>query len=191
MSHFGILNDEQILDLCQEAEMISPFEQQLVRQSPDGGKVISYGLSSFGYDLRVADEFRVFTNVNNTVIDPKSFDEQSFVTVRGDSCVIPPNSFALAHSIEFFRIPRDVLAVCVGKSTYARLGIVTPVTPFEPMWSGQVTLEISNTSPLPARIYAGEGLCQVLFFRGAPCRTSYADRNGKYQDQRGVTLPRS
>lgn len=186
----GLLNDKQITQLCEEEAMISPFERDLVRRNPQGEKVISYGLSSYGYDLRVAHEFRVFTNVNSTVVDPKEFDETSFVTVKGDSCIIPPNSFALAHSMEYFRIPADVLAVCVGKSTYARLGVVTPVTPFEPGWHGEVTLEICNASPLPARIYAGEGLCQVLFFRGEPCRTDYAARSGKYLGQRGVTLAR-
>lgn len=191
MNSFGILNDEEILALCEEHGMIEPFERELIRRAPSGERIISYGLSSFGYDLRVAREFKVFSNVNNTVVDPKHFDEGSFVTVEGDSCIVPPNSFALAHSVEFFRIPREVLAVCVGKSTYARMGVVTNVTPFEPGWSGQVTLEISTTSPLPARIYANEGLCQVLFFRGTACRTSYADRNGKYQGQTGVTLPRS
>lgn len=187
----GILNDEQILELCETERMIEPFERVLVRRSPAGEPVISYGLSSYGYDLRVAREFKVFTNVNTTIVDPKTFDAQSFVTVEGDSCIIPPNSFALARSVEYFRIPRDVLAMCLGKSTYARMGIVCAITPFEPGWCGEVTLELSNTTPLPARVYAGEGLCQVVFFRGAPCRTSYADRGGKYQGQTGVTLPRS
>lgn len=186
----GILNDVQIMELCDRSAMIEPFERELIRRSDSGAPVISYGLSSFGYDLRVAHEFRVFTNISNTVVDPKDFDERSFVVVEGDSCIIPPNSFALARSIEYFRIPRDVVAICVGKSTYARMGLVTHVTPFEPGWCGQVTLEIANTSPLPARVYANEGLCQVLFFRGEACRTSYADRNGKYQGQTGVTLPR-
>lgn len=168
--------------------MIEPFTDSQVRA---GG--ISYGLSSYGYDMRVADEFRIFTNVLSAVVDPKHFDEKSFVEFKGDVCVVPPNSFALARSVEYFRIPRNVLTICVGKSTYARCGIITNVTPFEPEWEGHVTLEISNTTPLPARIYANEGICQVLFFEADDddiCETSYADKKGKYQAQRGVTLPR-
>jgi len=170
--------------------MIEPFEDRLVRR--DGDKpIISYGLSSYGYDLRVADEFKVFTNVYNAVVDPKHFDERSFVDIKSDSCLVPPNSFALARSVEYFRIPRDVLTLCVGKSTYARCGIIVNVTPFEPEWEGHVTLEISNTTPLPARIYAGEGLAQILFLAAQEtCETSYADRGGKYQSQRGITVPR-
>jgi dCTP deaminase len=153
--------------------------------------VISYGLSSYGYDLRVSDEFKIFTNVNSAIIDPKAFDERSFVSVQAESVIVPPNSFALARSVEYFRIPRDVISVCVGKSTYARCGIIVNVTPFEPEWEGYVTLEISNTTPLPARVYANEGLCQILFFRGSePCEVSYADRKGKYQKQQGIVLPR-
>jgi dCTP deaminase len=153
--------------------------------------VVSYGLSSYGYDLRVADEFKIFTNVNSSIVDPKHFDEKSFVTVRSDVAIVPPNSFALARSVEYFKIPRDVLTICVGKSTYARCGIIVNVTPFEPEWEGTVTLEISNTTPLPAKIYANEGLAQVLFFQGdEPCEVSYADKKGKYLKQRGVTLPR-
>jgi dCTP deaminase len=153
--------------------------------------VISYGLSSYGYDLRVADEFKIFTNVNNALVDPKRFDEKSFVTVQTDICIVPPNSFALARSVEYFKIPRSVLTICVGKSTYARCGIIVNVTPFEPEWEGFVTLEISNTTPLPARIYANEGLCQILFFESDEiCETSYADRKGKYQAQRGIVLPK-
>ena len=169
-----------------EHGMIEPFEDRQVRQG-----VISYGLSSYGYDIRVGDDFKVFTNINNTVIDPKAFDPRSFVDVKTDVCIIPPNSFALARTIEYFRIPRDILTVCLGKSTYARCGIIVNVTPFEPEWEGTVTLEISNTTPLPAKIYANEGLAQVLFFQGdEPCEVSYADKNGKYLKQRGVTLPK-
>lgn len=168
--------------------MIEPFEEAQVREG-----VISYGLSSYGYDMRVADEFKIFTNVHSTVVDPKHFDARSFVEYQGDACIVPPNSFALARSIEYFRIPRNVLTICVGKSTYARCGIITNVTPLEPEWEGHVTLEISNTTPLPARIYAREGIAQVLFFEADAddvCATSYGDKRGKYQAQRGVTLPR-
>ena len=167
--------------------MIDPFEDRQVRQG-----TVSFGLSSYGYDMRVAREFKIFTNVNNAIVDPKNFDEAStFVPYEGDVCIVPPNSFALARSVEYFRIPRSVLTLCVGKSTYARCGIITNVTPFEPEWEGYVTLEISNTTPLPARIYANEGIAQVLFFRGeeAP-EVSYRDKKGKYQGQHGVTLPK-
>ena len=161
------------------------------RSEPDARGVISYGLSSYGYDLRVSDEFKVFTNVFNTVVDPKAFDPQSFVDMRTDVCIVPPNSFALARSVEYFRIPRDILTICLGKSTYARCGIIVNVTPFEPEWEGHVTLEISNTTPLPARIYAHEGLAQVIFLRAETvCEVSYADRAGKYMKQRGITVPR-
>ena len=166
--------------------MIEPFVENLVREG-----VVSFGLSSYGYDIRVADEFKIFTNINNTVIDPKAFDPRSFVNVQADVCIIPPNSFALARTIEYFRIPRDVLTLCLGKSTYARCGIIVNVTPFEPEWEGTATLEISNTTPLPARIYANEGIAQVLFFQSDErCERSYADKKGKYQAQREVTLPR-
>ncbi len=169
-----------------EHRMIEPFEDRQVR---DG--VVSYGLSSYGYDIRVADEFKVFTNINSTVVDPKNFDARSFVDMKTDICIIPPNSFALARTLEYFRIPRDVLTVCVGKSTYARCGLIVNVTPFEPEWEGYVTLEISNTTPLPARVYANEGIAQVLFFQSdEPCEVSYADKKGKYQKQQGLTLPR-
>ena len=169
-----------------EHGMIEPFEDRQVREG-----VVSYGLSSYGYDIRVADEFKVFTNINSTVIDPKQFDPRSFVDIKTDVCIVPPNSFALARTIEYFRIPRDVLTVCLGKSTYARCGIIVNVTPFEPEWEGYVTLEISNTTPLPDRIYANEGIAQVLFFQGdEPCEVSYADKKGKYLKQTGVTLPR-
>jgi dCTP deaminase len=166
--------------------MIEPFEDRQVRQG-----VISYGLSSYGYDIRVANEFKVFTNINNTVVDPKNFDDRSFVDMTTDVCIIPPNSFALAKTVEYFRIPRDVLTVCVGKSTYARCGLIVNVTPFEPEWEGYVTLEISNTTPLPAKVYANEGISQVLFFQSDEvCEVSYADKKGKYQKQQGLTLPR-
>ena len=169
-----------------EHRMIEPFVD-----SQTGAGVVSYGVSSYGYDIRVADDFKVFTNVYNTVVDPKNFDPRSFVDIKADVCVIPPNSFALARTIEYFRIPRDILTVCVGKSTYARCGIIVNVTPFEPEWEGHVTIEISNTTPLPARIYANEGIAQVLFFQGdEACEVSYRDKKGKYQAQRGVTLPR-
>src|SRR6202050_1937720 len=178
-------NDRWIRKMSREHDMINPFSERQVREG-----VISYGLSSYGYDLRVADEFKIFTNVNSTIVDPKHFDEKSFVTVRTDICIVPPNSFALARSVEYFKIPRDILTICVGKSTYARCGIIVNVTPFEPEWEGFVTLEISNTTPLPARIYANEGLCQILFFQADEvCETSYADRKGKYQSQQGIVLP--
>jgi len=168
-----------------EKGMIKPFEERQVRSA-----VISYGLSSYGYDLRIADEFKIFTNINNTIVDPKAFDPRSFVDYQGPVCIVPPNSFALGRSLEYFKIPRNVLTICVGKSTYARCGIITNVTPFEPEWEGFVTLEISNTTPLPARIYANEGIAQVLFFESdEACQTSYADRQGKYQGQQGIVLP--
>ena len=170
--------------------MIEPFEDTLVRRTSER-QVISYGLSSYGYDLRVADEFKVFTNVYSAVVDPKAFDPKSFVDFKGDVCIIPPNSFALARTVEYFRIPRNVLTVCLGKSTYARCGIIVNVTPFEPEWEGYVTLEFSNTTPLPAKIYANEGVAQVIFFESDEvCETSYRDRGGKYQGQQGVTLPK-
>ena len=185
----GVHADHWIRRMAQEHGMIEPFQDGLVRQS-DRGAVISYGLSSYGYDLRVADEFKVFANSFNTVVDPKAFDAKSFVDVRSDVCIIPPNSFALARSAEYFRIPRDILTVCLGKSTYARCGIIVNVPPFEPEWEGHATLEISNTTPMPAKIYANEGLAQVLFFRAVQvCETSYADRGGKYQKQQGITTP--
>ncbi len=173
--------------MAREHGMIEPFEETQVRQG-----VVSFGVSSYGYDMRVSRDFRIFTNLYSSVVDPKAFDERSFVEFEGDICIVPPNSFALARSIEYFRIPRNVLTICVGKSTYARCGIITNVTPFEPDWEGNVTLEISNTTPLPAKIYAEEGIAQVLFFEADDddvCETSYADRKGKYQAQRGVTLP--
>ena len=182
----SIQSDRWIREQAVNHGMIEPFSEKQVASG-----VISYGLSSYGYDLRVSDEFKIFTNVNSAIIDPKAFDERSFVTVQASSVIIPPNSFALARSVEYFRIPRDVLTICVGKSTYARCGIIVNVTPFEPEWEGFVTLEISNTTPLPAKIYANEGLCQILFFHGdQPCEVSYADRKGKYQKQQGIVLPK-
>src|SRR5438309_6049799 len=184
----ALKSDRWIRRMALEHDMINPFSEKQVAQT-----VISYGLSSYGYDLRVADEFKVFTNVFSAVVDPKAFDDRSFVDMHGEVCLVPPNSFALARSVEYFRIPRNVLALCVGKSTYARCGIITNVTPFEPEWEGFVTLEISNTTPLPAKIYANEGIAQVLFFtadEGDECEVSYKDKKGKYQAQRGITLPR-
>jgi len=179
-------SDRWIRKMSKEHDMINPFSEKQVREG-----VISYGLSSYGYDLRVADEFKIFTNVNNALVDPKRFDEKSFVTVQTDICIVPPNSFALARSVEYFKIPRSVLTICVGKSTYARCGIIVNVTPFEPECEGFVTLEISNTTPLPARIYANEGLCQIIFLESDElCETSYADRKGKYQAQKGIVLPK-
>jgi dCTP deaminase len=171
--------------------MIEPFEAGQVR-SVDNERVISYGTSSYGYDVRCADEFKIFTNINSAIVDPKAFDESSFVDLRGEVCIIPPNSFALARTVEYFRIPRSVLTICLGKSTYARCGIIVNVTPLEPEWEGHVTLEFSNTTPLPAKIYANEGVAQMLFFESEQvCEMSYADRAGKYQGQRGVTLPKT
>jgi dCTP deaminase len=184
----SIKSDRWIRRMALEQRMIEPFESSQMRSG-----VISYGVSSYGYDMRVAREFKIFTNVHSPIVDPKQFDARSFVEFEGDVCIIPPNSFALARSVEYFRIPRTVLTVCVGKSTYARCGIITNVTPFEPEWEGFVTLEISNTTPLPARIYANEGIAQVLFFEADAhdqCEVSYKDKRGKYQAQQGVTLPK-
>ncbi|HLU26512.1 MAG TPA: dCTP deaminase [Longimicrobiales bacterium] len=181
-----IRSDRWIRRMAEEHGMIEPFVPTQVREG-----VVSYGLSSFGYDIRVADEFKVFTDVHSVIVDPKAFDQRSFVDIRGDYCIIPPNSFALARTLEYFRIPADTLVVCVGKSTYARCGIIVNVTPLEPEWCGFLTLEISNTTPLPAKIYAREGIAQLLFFQGDEIpEITYAQRKGKYQDQRGVTLPR-
>ena len=178
--------DRWIRRMAREQGLIEPFCDEQVREG-----VISYGLSSYGYDVRIADEFKVFTNVHSAVVDPKRFDPRSFVDFKGPECVIPPNSFALARTVERFRVPRDVLVICLGKSTYARCGIIVNVTPLEPEWEGVVTLEVSNTTPLPARIYANEGIAQMLFFQGdEPCERSYADKRGKYQSQDGLTLPR-
>ena len=182
----AIKSDKWIRKMALEHDMINPFSEKQVREG-----VISFGLSSYGYDLRVGDEFKIFTNVNSAMIDPKKFDERSFVPVTAECCIVPPNSFALARSVEYFKIPRDVLTICVGKYTYARCGIIVNVTPFEPEWEGFVTLEISNSTPLPAKIYANEGLCQILFFQSDEiCETSYADRKGKYQGQKGIVLPK-
>ncbi|GIL12908.1 MAG: dCTP deaminase [Chloroflexota bacterium] len=182
----GLKPDHWIRRMALEYAMIEPFAENQVR---DG--VISYGVSSYGYDMRVADEFKIFTNVYSAVVDPKSFSPQSFVDFKGEVCIIPPNSFVLARSMEYFRIPRNVLTICVGKSTYARCGLIVNITPFEPAWEGYVTLEISNTTPLPAKIYANEGIAQVLFFEAdEECETSYADKKGKYQRQTGVTPPK-
>ncbi len=182
----SIKSDKWIKRMAKEHQMIVPFEERQVREG-----VISYGLSSYGYDIRVANEFKIFTNVNSTIVDPKNFDEQSFVDFKGEVCIIPPNSFALARTVEYFKIPRNVLTICLGKSTFARCGIIVNVTPFEPEWEGFATLEISNTTPLPAKIYANEGIAQVVFFESdEPCEVSYADKKGKYQAQRDITLPR-
>jgi dCTP deaminase len=182
----SIKADRWIKKMSLEQGMISPFEDRQVRHG-----VISFGLSSYGYDVRIADEFKIFTNVFGAVVDPKSFDPKSFVDFRGEVCIIPPNSFALGRTVEYFRIPSNVMTICVGKSTYARCGIITNVTPLEPGWEGHVTLEISNTTPLPAKIYANEGIAQILFFESdEQCLVSYADKKGKYQSQQGVTLPK-
>ncbi|MBI3144926.1 MAG: dCTP deaminase [Pseudogulbenkiania sp.] len=187
----SIKSDKWIRRMAEQHGMIVPFEPNQIKNS-DGQKIISYGTSSYGYDIRCADEFKVFTNINSTIVDPKNFDPKSFVEVSGAGyCIIPPNSFALARTVEYFRIPRSVLTVCLGKSTYARCGIIVNVTPFEPEWEGYVTLEFSNTTPLPAKIYANEGVAQVLFFESdEECEVSYRDRDGKYMGQSGVTLPR-
>ncbi len=187
----GVKSDTWIRRMSTEHGMIEPFAPDLVREV-DGQRVVSFGTSSYGYDVRCADEFKVFTNAYSNVVDPKNFDTRSYVDIQGDHCIIPPNSFALARTIEHFRIPRDVLVICLGKSTYARCGIIVNVTPLEPEWEGHVTLEFSNTTNLPAKIHAREGVAQMIFF-GADevCETSYRDRGGKYQGQRGVTLPRT
>jgi len=182
----SVKSDRWIKRMALEHGMISPFEDRQVRQG-----VVSYGVSSYGYDIRVADEFKIFTNINSTLIDPKNFDTRSFVDLKADVCIVPPNSFALARTVEYFKIPRNVITICLGKSTYARCGIIVNVTPLEPGWEGHVTLEFSNTTPLPAKVYANEGACQFLFLQGnEPCEVSYADRAGKYMGQQGVTLPK-
>ncbi|RDE24217.1 dCTP deaminase [Motiliproteus coralliicola] len=187
----GIKSDTWIRKAALEQDMIAPFEPGQVR-SRDGERIVSFGTSSYGYDVRCANEFKIFTNINSSMVDPKDFDHQSFVDVVSDVCIIPPNSFALARTVEYFKIPRDVLTICLGKSTYARCGIIVNVTPLEPEWEGHVTLEFSNTTPLPAKIYANEGVAQMLFL-GADevCETSYKDRNGKYMGQTGVVVPRT
>jgi dCTP deaminase len=182
--------DRWIRRMALEHNMIEPFEPGQVKEV-SGKRVVSFGTSSYGYDIRCSTEFKIFTNINSTIVDPKAFDEKNFVDYKGEVCIIPPNSFALARTVEYFRIPRNVLTVCLGKSTYARCGIIVNVTPLEPEWEGHVTLEFSNTTPLPARIYANEGVAQVLFLESDEiCETSYRDRGGKYQGQKGVTLPR-
>ena len=182
----SIKSDKWIKNMSNKHNMIEPFCDSHMKSG-----TISYGLSSYGYDIRVSDEYKIFTNVNNSIIDPKNFDRKSFVDFKGDVCIVPPNSFALARSIEYFRIPRNILTICLGKSTYARCGIIVNVTPFEPEWEGYVTLEISNTTPLPAKIYSNEGLCQVLFFESdEECNISYKDKSGKYLKQTGITLPK-
>jgi dCTP deaminase len=186
----SIKSDKWIRRMAEAHNMIEPFEPGQVR-TVNGNKIVSYGTSSYGYDVRCSDEFKIFTNVHSTVVDPKHFDEKSFVDLKGDVCIIPPNSFALARTVEHFKIPRNVLVVCLGKSSYARCGVVVNVTPLEPEWEGYVTLEFSNTTPLPAKIYANEGVAQMLFFESDEvCETSYRDRGGKYQGQKGVTLPK-
>jgi dCTP deaminase len=185
-----IKSDRWIRRMAADKKIIEPFEPQQVREVA-GHRIVSYGTSSYGYDIRCSNEFKIFTNINSTIVDPKAFDEKSFVDFRGDVCIIPPNSFALARTVEYFRIPRNVLTVCLGKSTYARCGIIVNVTPLEPEWEGHVTLEFSNTTPLPAKIYANEGVAQVIFFESDEvCETSYRDRGGKYQGQTGVTPPK-
>jgi len=187
----AIKSDKWIKKMATKHNMISPFAENQVREV-DGKKIISYGTSSYGYDIRCANEFKIFTNINSTIVDPKNFDPKNFVEVNADYCIIPPNSFALARTVEYFKIPRNVLTVCLGKSTYARCGIIVNVTPFEPEWEGYVTLEFSNTTPLPAKIYAHEGVAQVLFFESdEECEVSYKDRGGKYMGQVGVTLPKA
>jgi dCTP deaminase len=187
----SVKSDRWLRRMAAERKMIEPFEPSQVRHV-DGNRVISFGTSSYGYDVRCAPEFKVFTNIYSAIVDPKNFDESSFVDMVGDVCIIPPNSFALARTVEYFRIPRNVLTICLGKSTYARCGIIVNVTPLEPEWEGHVTLEFSNTTTLPAKIYANEGVAQMIFFESDEvCETSYADRGGKYQGQRGVTLPRT
>jgi len=187
----SIKSDKWIRRMAEQHGLIEPFEPGQIK-SNGNGRIVSYGTSSYGYDIRAANEFKVFTNINSTIVDPKDFDENSFVDVKSDVCIIPPNSFALARTIEYFRIPRNILTICLGKSTYARCGIIVNVTPFEPEWEGYVTLEFSNTTPLPARIYANEGVAQVIFFEAdEECETSYKDREGKYQGQTGVTLPKT
>jgi len=182
----AIKPDKWIKKMALEEKMIEPFVESQVREN-----VISYGLSSYGYDVRIADEYKIFTNLNSTIVDPKQFDPKSFVDFKGEVCIVPPNSFALGRTIEYFRIPRKTMTICVGKSTYARCGIITNVTPLEPGWEGYITLEVSNTTPLPAKIYSGEGIAQILFFESdEECLTSYADKKGKYQGQTGVTLPK-
>jgi len=187
----SICADKWIIKKSQQENMIFPFSETQVNKDKDGNKIISYGTSSYGYDVRCAPEFKVFTNLNSVIVDPKKFDDKSFIDMNTNECIIPPNSFVLARTVEYFKIPKDVLVVCLGKSTYARCGIIVNVTPLEPGWEGQVTLEFSNTTSLPAKIYANEGVAQMLFFKGEEqCLVDYSKRNGKYQGQQGVTLPK-
>jgi dCTP deaminase len=187
----SIKPDKWIRRMAKEYGMIEPFEPKQIKQN-GSARLISYGTSSYGYDIRCSDEFKIFTNINSAIVDPKNFDANSFVDFRGNVCIIPPNSFALARTVEYFRIPRNILTLCLGKSTYARCGIIVNVTPLEPEWEGYVTLEFSNTTPLPAKIYANEGVAQVVFFEADEvCEVSYKDRGGKYQGQKGVTLPKT
>ena len=187
----AIKSDKWIKEMAENHGMIEPFQSEQVK-SNGSGKIVSYGTSSYGYDVRCADEFKVFTNINSTMVDPKDFDDKSFIDIKSDVCTIPPNSFALARTVEYFRIPRQVLTLCLGKSTYARCGIIVNVTPLEPEWEGHVTLEFSNTTSLPAKIYANEGVAQFIFLESDEvCQTSYKDRAGKYQGQKGVTLPKT
>ena len=188
----SIKSDKWIKKMSNDNSMIEPFSEDQIKIDESGNRLISYGVSSYGYDVRCSNEFKVFTNIHSAIVDPKSFDEKSFVDITSDICVIPPNSFALARTIEYFKIPRNVLTICLGKSTYARCGIIVNVTPLEPEWEGHVTLEFSNTTNLPAKIYAGEGVAQMLFFESdEECDVSYKDRGGKYQGQTGVTLPKT
>ncbi len=187
----GMREDRWIKKMAEEKQMIAPFVDSLQSVDSSGERIVSYGLSSYGYDVRVSNHFKVFTNVYNSLVDPKAFTEDAFVDIHADMCIIPPNSFALARTVEYFKIPRNILTICLGKSTYARCGIIVNVTPFEPEWEGHVTIEISNTTPLPAKIYANEGIAQVIFFEAEnACQVSYAERNGKYQRQTGITVPR-
>lgn len=185
----SILSDKEIIQYAKNG-MIKPFSEDLININQDNKKILSYGTSSYGYDARVGNTFKIFTNTNNSLIDPKNFTNDSFIEKEGDFCIIPPNSFCLAHTVEYFDIPRNVLSICLGKSTYARCGIIVNVTPLEPEWQGHVTLEFSNTTTLPVKIYANEGACQFIFLQGNECKTSYKDRGGKYQNQTGVTLPK-
>lgn len=186
----SILNDRQIIERCEKEQMISPYKDKQISRNQTG-KIVSYGTSSFGYDVRIAKEFKIFTNINNSIIDPKNFCDDSYVDFEGDECIIPPNSFILCRSLEYMKIPKDIMVVVVGKSTYARTGLICNVTPLEPGWEGHITIEISNTTPLPAKVYANEGIAQLLFFKGDECKTTYADREGKYQNQTGVTLAKT
>ena len=186
----SIKSDKWIINMAQRNKMINPFAEQQVREV-SGKKIVSYGVSSYGYDVRCTDSFKIFTNTNSTIVDPKNFDSKSFITLEKDVCIIPPNSFALASTVEYFKIPKDVLVICVGKSTYARCGIIVNVTPLEPEWEGHITLEFSNTTNLPAKIYANEGVAQLLFFQSdEQCLSTYRSKNGKYQGQTGITLPK-